>query len=124
MNFEGSPHSGIDDATNIARIAIKLLNDGCCLSLNEQISVKHNPKDGKSEVRYEVYHEPKPKYSADSDQDSSDNKKPKGKSHQRKENDQQGEMVEKFENLTVDTESESSDEALDDLLCYYKIQKS
>ena len=59
MKFEGSLHSGIDDATNIARIAIKMLNDGCVLDLNEQIQVKHNPQDSKVEVRYTHYKEPR-----------------------------------------------------------------
>ena len=35
MDFVGRPHSGIDDARNIARIAIQLLNDGCDLIINE-----------------------------------------------------------------------------------------
>ena len=35
LTFIGRPHSGIDDARNIARIAIHLLNDGCDLSINE-----------------------------------------------------------------------------------------
>lgn len=35
MQFEGRPHSGIDDTRNIARIAIQLLKDGCELVINE-----------------------------------------------------------------------------------------
>ena len=35
MSFEGQPHSGIDDARNIARLAVCLLNDGCRMPLND-----------------------------------------------------------------------------------------
>ncbi|CAF1028119.1 unnamed protein product [Adineta steineri] len=37
LTFDGRPHSGIDDATNIARIGLELLKDGCILSLNDSI---------------------------------------------------------------------------------------
>ncbi len=37
MKFEGRLHSGIDDTRNIARILIKMRNDGCQLYVNEQL---------------------------------------------------------------------------------------
>ena len=37
MRFEGRLHSGIDDTTNIARIALKLCADGAVLYLNEAL---------------------------------------------------------------------------------------
>ncbi|CAB4058671.1 THEX1 [Lepeophtheirus salmonis] len=37
MEFEGSPHSGIDDAKNIARIVIRLLKDQAYIRVNEKI---------------------------------------------------------------------------------------
>eukprot|EP00794_Sanderia_malayensis_P005617 gene5618-6308_t len=37
MSFKGRPHSGIDDARNIARIAIQLIKDGCDLKINESM---------------------------------------------------------------------------------------
>ncbi|CAH1783949.1 unnamed protein product [Owenia fusiformis] len=37
MTFEGKPHSGIDDARNIAKIALRMLNDGCELRVNEML---------------------------------------------------------------------------------------
>ncbi|CAF3406911.1 unnamed protein product [Rotaria sp. Silwood1] len=37
LSFDGRPHSGIDDAINIARITLELLKDGCILSLNDEI---------------------------------------------------------------------------------------
>ncbi|XP_043575937.1 3'-5' exoribonuclease 1 isoform X2 [Chiloscyllium plagiosum] len=35
MKYEGRPHSGLDDSRNIARIAIRMLQDGCELRVNE-----------------------------------------------------------------------------------------
>ncbi|CAF4541381.1 unnamed protein product [Rotaria sp. Silwood2] len=35
LRFEGHLHSGLDDATNIGRIAIELIKDGCVLAPNE-----------------------------------------------------------------------------------------
>lgn len=57
MKFEGKPHSGIDDARNIARIALKLMADGCNLTVNEYIHIKHVQHSAKKQVRYEAVHE-------------------------------------------------------------------
>ena len=35
--FEGQPHSGIDDARNIARVALRLLHDGAIMRDNERL---------------------------------------------------------------------------------------
>ena len=35
LTFSGRAHRGIDDAKNIARIAIQLLHDGCDIQVNE-----------------------------------------------------------------------------------------
>ncbi|XP_071287779.1 3'-5' exoribonuclease 1-like isoform X2 [Agelaius tricolor] len=37
MTYDGRPHSGLDDSKNIARIAIRMLQDGCALRVNERI---------------------------------------------------------------------------------------
>lgn len=37
MEFEGSPHSGLDDSQNISRICLRLLEDGAFLDQNERI---------------------------------------------------------------------------------------
>lgn len=29
MDYDGRPHSGLDDSKNIARIAVRMLQDGC-----------------------------------------------------------------------------------------------
>ncbi|CAL4075035.1 unnamed protein product, partial [Meganyctiphanes norvegica] len=44
LEFEGRPHSGMDDARNIARIVITLLKDGCYLRLNEKIQLDEDGK--------------------------------------------------------------------------------
>ena len=42
MEFEGRPHSGLDDSRNIARILQKMLEDGCELRFNECFSKSDN----------------------------------------------------------------------------------
>ncbi|KAA8580346.1 hypothetical protein FQN60_005881 [Etheostoma spectabile] len=37
LKYEGRPHSGLDDSRNIARIALRMLQDGCQLRVNERI---------------------------------------------------------------------------------------
>ncbi|XP_066502332.1 3'-5' exoribonuclease 1 [Hoplias malabaricus] len=37
MEYEGRPHCGLDDSRNIARIAIRMLKDGCQLRVNEHL---------------------------------------------------------------------------------------
>lgn len=37
MDYDGRPHSGLDDSKNIARIAVRMLQDGCELRINEKI---------------------------------------------------------------------------------------
>ncbi|XP_045142897.1 3'-5' exoribonuclease 1 isoform X2 [Echinops telfairi] len=37
MSYDGRPHSGLDDSRNIARIAVRMLQDGCELRVNEKM---------------------------------------------------------------------------------------
>lgn len=37
LQFEGQQHCGLDDAKNIARIMLKLYDDGCQLKINERL---------------------------------------------------------------------------------------
>lgn len=37
LSFDGQPHSGLDDAKNIATVALRLLQDGASLSPNEKL---------------------------------------------------------------------------------------
>lgn len=46
MEFEGQPHSGLDDAKNIARIVVRLLKDRAVIRVNEKIQkVAHGVDD-------------------------------------------------------------------------------
>jgi 3'-5' exoribonuclease 1 len=38
LEFEGRPHSGIDDSKNIARVLIKMIEDGCEPDYNQKLS--------------------------------------------------------------------------------------
>jgi 3'-5' exoribonuclease 1 len=44
LEFQGSPHSGLDDAVNIARIAAELSRAGCPLRINDGIGRKTRPR--------------------------------------------------------------------------------
>ncbi|XP_068611471.1 3'-5' exoribonuclease 1 [Brachionichthys hirsutus] len=37
LTYEGRPHCGLDDSRNIGRIAVRMLQDGCQLRVNERI---------------------------------------------------------------------------------------
>lgn len=37
MDYDGRPHSGLDDSKNIARIVVRMLQDGCELRINEKM---------------------------------------------------------------------------------------
>ncbi|KAL0965696.1 hypothetical protein UPYG_G00284560 [Umbra pygmaea] len=37
LQYEGRPHSGLDDSRNIARVALRMLQDGCQLRVNERM---------------------------------------------------------------------------------------
>lgn len=56
MEFEGNPHSGLDDSYNISRICLRLLEDGAFLDQNERITSLKNPtpfgKDVKISILY------------------------------------------------------------------------
>uniref|UniRef100_A0A8B9Y279 3'-5' exoribonuclease 1 n=1 Tax=Bos mutus grunniens TaxID=30521 RepID=A0A8B9Y279_BOSMU len=41
MDYDGWPHSGLDDSKNVARIAVRMLQDGCELRVNEKIGLMH-----------------------------------------------------------------------------------
>ncbi|XP_054281128.1 3'-5' exoribonuclease 1-like [Macrosteles quadrilineatus] len=41
MEFEGHPHCGLDDATNIAHILIRMIQDGASVDINERIQLRH-----------------------------------------------------------------------------------
>ena len=54
LEFEGSPHSGVDDARNIARILVRLLSDRAFVRVNEKIVINNTSKaddDNRSAAR-------------------------------------------------------------------------
>jgi len=54
LEFQGNPHSGVDDARNIARILIRLLSDRAFVRVNERIVINHSSKaedDNRSAAR-------------------------------------------------------------------------
>jgi len=54
LEFEGNPHSGVDDARNIARILIRLLSDRAFVRVNEKIMINHSSRvedDNRSAAR-------------------------------------------------------------------------
>ena len=54
LKFEGNPHSGVDDARNIARILIRLLSDRAFVRVNEKIMINHSSRvedDNRSAAR-------------------------------------------------------------------------
>ncbi|CAF1274190.1 unnamed protein product [Adineta steineri] len=50
LDFDGRPHSGIDDAINIARITVELLKEGCVLSFNDGIHKSSSEHAANAEV--------------------------------------------------------------------------
>ncbi|KAL4231271.1 3'-5' exoribonuclease 1 [Mactra antiquata] len=118
MTFEGSPHSGIDDSVNIARIALKMLSDGCALTMNEKLVVKINTHDSSTSVRYEPYKDT----GLSDEQEAEEKRRKKEKRKERLEMEQK--MAKQMENLTVNDVEWIEDDNFDDLLNYYKLQKS
>jgi len=40
LKFEGRPHCGIDDASNIAKVLLNLIDDFAVLDVNEQLDLR------------------------------------------------------------------------------------
>lgn len=128
MKFEGSPHSGLDDSINIARIAIKMLSDGCGLNVNEHIQIKYHPHNSGVAVRYEPYKEQFAQASDDEEEDSSEKKseendgqKSDPKSEQLEEKEENGSIIHRIDKMKLSETHEV--EGIDDLMEYYKLQK-
>lgn len=51
LHFEGHLHSGLDDSRNIARIALRLLSDGCMFKVNEFLRYNANNHQLNPEVQ-------------------------------------------------------------------------
>ncbi|KAK3096047.1 hypothetical protein FSP39_022478 [Pinctada imbricata] len=94
MTFEGTLHCGLHDSRNIARIAIKLMEDGCVLKVNEFIERPKNlgrsSDDGLEE----------PEQSCDRGIDQS------------------------MKSLSLNDKESDEDDSAEDLLEYYRLQKN
>ena len=92
--FEGQPHSGIDDARNIARVAIRLLKDGAVLKKNEKL---HPHQRSKTD---------------DADDGQNDGNVPAD-----------GALVESMKDMKISDSANAleSEEGIDDLLHYYEL---
>lgn len=54
LDFEGQPHSGLDDSKNIARVLIRLVQDKAFVRINEKLIVQdlnHN-LTGEEKIKY------------------------------------------------------------------------
>ncbi|BFY98839.1 hypothetical protein BsWGS_01879 [Bradybaena similaris] len=105
MEFQGRPHSGLDDARNIAAVTVRLLQDGCVMRVNE-----HLHEDGISPQQRTG--------SSKSPEHSRVHRSPNG--HMSKRWNTNNHNSNKAEWLDIPQEGEN----LEDLFEYLKIQKS
>lgn len=58
MEFVGHPHCGLDDATNIAHLLIRMITDGASVDINERIQLRYKldppPKDDETKSSNQV----------------------------------------------------------------------
>jgi hypothetical protein len=45
LEFVGQPHSGLDDAKNIARVLLRMIADRAFVRINEKIIIKENTNE-------------------------------------------------------------------------------
>lgn len=120
MHFEGSLHCGLHDSRNIARIAIRLMQDGCALKTNEYLTVRHDIQKRHTEVEVEIHdHE-------SSDDDVDVDEKDSSISHDQSLDQSLDDSMKK---LQIDSKERFADKAdaesnCKDLLEYYRLQSS
>jgi inhibitor of KinA sporulation pathway (predicted exonuclease) len=51
LEFEGKQHCGLDDAKNIARILVKLVENGCPIKINEKIKEPYTEIEKKPNLK-------------------------------------------------------------------------
>ena len=129
MSFQGQQHSGIDDARNIARISVRMLEDGCDLKVNERLYA-HKLKDIQnleSEI-HNVVCDLTTQDSSDSEPETAPRKNSRGKNNV-------GGVTRGLDRLSLDTSHHNSNgdsfqlspdlsEGIDDLIAYHKLQRS
>ncbi|XP_023344113.1 3'-5' exoribonuclease 1 [Eurytemora carolleeae] len=54
LTFQGTPHSGLDDATNIGRVTERLLRDGATLRVNERLELGEFKQENKDKRLQQV----------------------------------------------------------------------
>lgn len=54
LEFQGRAHSGLDDARNIAAIALRLLKDGARLILNEKLAIEGQKRREDGELLFAI----------------------------------------------------------------------
>ncbi|KAI0225932.1 3'-5' exoribonuclease 1 [Lamellibrachia satsuma] len=132
MTFEGHQHSGIDDARNIARIALCMMQDGCNMRVNERLHQSGNESTVVTVTRR----------SNSTDDDESENESKDASRCSRCNGD--SEVVSALDGLSLGNCRDNSrksgqsssmrnrtdgllhleDECVDDLIAYYALQKS
>ena len=106
MEFEGTLHCGLHDSRNIARIALRLMEDGCDLKVNEYIHGRTST--GKSE---------------NSEKKKGQNNDDTGHTHNRS---CDSDISQSLKALSLNGKTDISEEEdnAEDLLEYYRLQKS
>ena len=127
MSFEGSPHSGLDDSLNIARIAISLLNDGCALNINERLHLQHNICEPNPEVRYIPVKQASDENSNSDNEDCNDNPNQESFSVdskiKRSSRSKRG-LVDSLEDLTTSEKNPLDEDGLGEFVSFYQKYKS
>lgn len=133
MNFEGQQHSGIDDSRNIARIIIRMLDDGADLRINERL---HQHKlNGLEELEPEILVVSQEEGSDSDDSDNDCSKEPYSTNHLKPyTNDcDVSAIAAAMGNMDLATVPRTSsqpsrgireDDEYDDLLAYYALQST
>ena len=130
MTFEGHQHSGIDDARNIARIALCMMQDGCNMRVNERLHQSGNECSVVTVTR---------RSNSSDDDGSEDEQNDAGECIQCN---GESDLVSAIEGVSLGNDSgdtgrkceqtssryatlhHSEDECVDDLIAYYALQKS
>ncbi|KAJ3150514.1 3'-5' exoribonuclease 1 [Geranomyces michiganensis] len=64
MEFDGREHCGLDDATNIARIVVRMMKDGCLFACNTQCTLTRRMVTKKGDVVYGKASDMRPKWNS------------------------------------------------------------
>lgn len=115
MRFEGNLHCGRDDARNIAQICIRMMEDGCVIRPNEELKcwTPGELRAYSSDVTTATLNH------SDIHEDKKSKKSPRKSASV--------DVVSAFSCLAITSQADQNDfdqEDVEDLLQYYKLQKS